>query len=61
MCSRIALFVGGGKVRSRRLLTSLFNASVALPRASGSMVRRVSIRARADGGKSLKVSAKQRL
>lgn len=37
-------------------LTSLCNASVAVPRSAGSMARRVPIRGSDEGGKSLKVS-----
>lgn len=42
-------------------LTPLFRADVEVPRSSGSIERRVSIRGSADGGKSLKVSGIQRL
>lgn len=43
------------------ILTSLFKAAVAVPRLSGSIERRVSIRGRDEDGKSLKVSAIQHL
>lgn len=43
------------------MLTSLFKAAVAVPRPSGSIERRESIKGREEGGKSLNVSAKQRL
>lgn len=42
-------------------LTSLFRAVVAVPRLSGSIERRVSIKVREEREKSLKVSAIQRL
>ena len=43
------------------ILTSLCSAAVALPRPSGSIERRDSIRGSEEGGKSLNVSAIQRL
>ena len=42
-------------------LTSLFRAEAEVPRSAGSMARRTSIRARADGGKFLNVYATQHL
>lgn len=42
-------------------ITSLPSAEAAVPRCSGSIVRRTSIRAKAEEGKSLNVSATQRL
>jgi len=42
-------------------LTSLLRAAVAVWRSAGSIARRVSINGNDDGGKSLNVSAMQRL
>jgi len=44
-----------------KLLTSLLRAAEAVPRPSGSIVRRDSMRGREEDGKSLNVSAMQRL
>lgn len=48
-------------IARKPMITSLWSAEEAVPRRSGSTARRTSNRAIADCGKSLKVSATQRL
>lgn len=54
---RTAICVGKMRVQ----LTSLFKAALAEARSPGSIAKRVSIKGREEGGKSLKVSVVQRL
>ena len=54
-------FIFVKKFLEERILTSLCRAVVAVPRPSGSIERRDSIRGSEGGGKSWNVSATQRL
>lgn len=56
-----SLFMNVRLINMRWSLTSVFSAAEAVPRSSGSIARRVSIKGREDGRKSLNVSEMQRL